>query len=131
MQSMAYPMQRSSQKKDIKAQVIAGKLASLDRSWQSKEGTYRALGMAGIEPTPPESHVTGPRFRLNHSAKGAVQLIAIIDSENLMPGFPDCAEQVNKHSVLARLVTSTVSFATSSLCFIPTPATLRPSAMRA
>jgi hypothetical protein len=29
-----------------------GKLASLYRSWQSKEGTYRALGMAGIEPTP-------------------------------------------------------------------------------
>ena len=59
------------------------------------------------------------------------QLIAIIDSENLMPGFPDCAEQANKHSVLARLVTSTVSVATPSLCFIPTPATLRPSAMRA
>ena len=50
----------------------SGKLASLNRSWQSKEGTFRALGMAGIEPTPPESHVTGPSFRLNHSAKGAV-----------------------------------------------------------
>jgi hypothetical protein len=33
----------------------AGKLASLNRSWQSKEGTYRALGMAGIEPTPSKS----------------------------------------------------------------------------
>jgi hypothetical protein len=30
--------------------VLPGKLASLNRSWQSKEGTYRALGMAGIEP---------------------------------------------------------------------------------
>ncbi len=30
---------------------ITGKLASLNCSWQSKEGTYRALGMAGIEPT--------------------------------------------------------------------------------
>ena len=38
------------------------------------------------------------------------QVIAIIDSENLMPGFPDCAEQASKHSVLARLVTSTVSY---------------------
>ena len=27
------------------------------------------------------------------------QLIAIIDSENLMPGFPDCAETAAKHSV--------------------------------
>jgi hypothetical protein len=27
------------------------------------------------------------------------QLIAIIDSENLMPGFPNCAEQARKHSV--------------------------------
>ena len=27
------------------------------------------------------------------------QLMAIIDSENLMPGFPDCSEQVRKHSV--------------------------------
>ena len=27
------------------------------------------------------------------------QLIAIIDSENLMPGFPDCATQAKKHSV--------------------------------
>ncbi len=27
------------------------------------------------------------------------QLIAIIDSQNLMPGFPDCAEQARKHSV--------------------------------
>ncbi len=31
------------------------KLASLNCSWQSKEGTYRALGMAGIEPTPSKS----------------------------------------------------------------------------
>jgi hypothetical protein len=34
---------------------VTGKLASLNRSWQSKEGTYRALGMAGIEPTPSKS----------------------------------------------------------------------------
>ena len=45
---------------------LADKLASLNRSWQSKEGTFRALGMAGIEPTPSKSHVTGPRFRINH-----------------------------------------------------------------
>ncbi len=32
-----------------------GKLASLNRSWQSKEGTFCALGMAGIEPTPSKS----------------------------------------------------------------------------
>ncbi len=31
------------------------KLASINRSWQSKEGTYRALGMARIEPTPSKS----------------------------------------------------------------------------
>ncbi len=35
--------------------IPAGMLASLNRSWQSKEGTYRALGMAGIEPTPSKS----------------------------------------------------------------------------
>ncbi len=35
--------------------LSAGKLASLNRSWQSKECTYRALGMAGIEPTPSKS----------------------------------------------------------------------------
>jgi hypothetical protein len=34
---------------------IIGKLASLNRSWQSKESTYRAFGMAGIEPTPSKS----------------------------------------------------------------------------
>ncbi len=33
----------------------AGKLASLNRSWQTKVGTYRALGMAGIELTPSKS----------------------------------------------------------------------------
>ncbi len=33
----------------------AGKLDSLNRSWQSKEGTYHALGVAGIEPTPSKS----------------------------------------------------------------------------
>jgi hypothetical protein len=27
------------------------------------------------------------------------QLIAIIDSENRMPGFPDCATQAKRHSV--------------------------------
>jgi hypothetical protein len=27
------------------------------------------------------------------------QLIAIIDSENLMPGFPDCVAHARKHSV--------------------------------
>ncbi len=35
--------------------LLTGKLASLNRSWQSKEGTFRALGMAGIEPTPSKS----------------------------------------------------------------------------
>jgi hypothetical protein len=34
---------------------FSGKLASLNRSWQSKKGTYRALGMVGIEPTPSKS----------------------------------------------------------------------------
>ena len=29
----------------------AGKLASLNRSWQSKVGTYHSLEMVGIEPT--------------------------------------------------------------------------------
>ncbi len=33
----------------------AGKLASLIRSWQSKEGTFCASGMAGIEPTSSKS----------------------------------------------------------------------------
>ncbi len=38
-----------------------------------KEDTFRALGMAGIEPTPSSQRTRlGPRFRLNHSAKGAV-----------------------------------------------------------
>jgi hypothetical protein len=33
----------------------AGKLTSLDRSWQSKGGVFRALGTAGIERTPTKS----------------------------------------------------------------------------
>jgi hypothetical protein len=40
---------------DLQITQFIGELASLNRSWQSKEGTYRALGMAGIEPTPSES----------------------------------------------------------------------------
>ncbi len=52
---------------------ISGKLASLNRSWQSKEGTIRALGMAGIEPTPSKSECNWtPLSPFNHSAKGAV-----------------------------------------------------------
>ncbi len=47
-----------------------GKLASLSCSWKSKEGMYHVLGMAGIEPRRPSQIVTGPRFRLNHQAKG-------------------------------------------------------------
>jgi len=49
------------------------------------------------------------------SRNSSGQVIAIIDSENLMPWFPDCVEQASKHSLLARLVTSTVLFATPSL----------------
>ncbi len=52
---------------------VSGKLASLNCSWQSKEGTYRALGMTGIEPTSSKSK-DWTRFRLNHSAKGAVSI---------------------------------------------------------
>ncbi len=33
-------------------QYIPGKLASLNSSWQGKEGTYYVLGMAEIEPMP-------------------------------------------------------------------------------
>ncbi len=43
----------------------AGKLASLNRSWQSNKGTFCALGMTGIEPMPSQSMVTGHRFRLS------------------------------------------------------------------
>ncbi len=35
--------------------AASGKLASLNRSWQSNKGTLRALGSAGIEPMPTES----------------------------------------------------------------------------
>ena len=40
---------------EVMMKINIGKLASLNRSRQSKEGTYRALGMAGIEPTPSKS----------------------------------------------------------------------------
>ncbi len=46
-----------------------GKLASLNCSWQSEEGTFRALGMAGIEPTP-SSQKTKPCFRLSQLSEG-------------------------------------------------------------
>ena len=32
---------------NLNVELQAGKLASLDRSWKSNKGTYRALGMAG------------------------------------------------------------------------------------
>ena len=35
---------------NLNVELQAGKLASLNRSWKSNKGTYRALGMAGIEP---------------------------------------------------------------------------------
>ena len=35
--------------------LFAGKLASLIRSWQSIKGTFRASGLAGIEPMPSKS----------------------------------------------------------------------------
>ena len=41
-------------KRDV-LRAIVGKLASLNRSWQSNKGTYRASGLAGIEPMPSES----------------------------------------------------------------------------
>ncbi len=52
--------------------MLNSKLASLNRSWQSKEGTYRALGMAGIEPTPSKSTLKGldPAFALNTRLRG-------------------------------------------------------------
>ncbi len=57
--------------------MILGKLASLNYSWQSKEGTYHALGMEGIEPTPSKSECDWTRFRLNHSAKVAVNIMIL------------------------------------------------------
>ena len=39
----------------LRAHSYTGKLASLNRSWQSIKGTFRALGMAGIEPMQSES----------------------------------------------------------------------------
>ncbi len=44
--------------KDIPERIShrkAGKLASLNRSWQSNKGTFSASGMAGIEPMPSHS----------------------------------------------------------------------------
>ena len=35
---------------------LTGKLASLNRAWQSNKGTFRASGMAGNEPMPSESN---------------------------------------------------------------------------
>ncbi len=59
-------------------QHIPGKLASLNRSWQSKEGTYRALGMAGIEPTPSKSECDWtPLSPLTTWPRGRYQIIII------------------------------------------------------
>ena len=43
--------------------------ASSNRSWQSNNGTFRASGMAGIEPMPTLVRVTGANY-----VKGAVKL---------------------------------------------------------
>ena len=39
----------------VTGKPLSGKLASLNRSWQSNKGTFRASGLAGIEPMPSES----------------------------------------------------------------------------
>ncbi len=49
----------------------AGKLALLNcSSWQSQQGTFRALGTAGIEPRCPTQVATGPSFRLSQPRPG-------------------------------------------------------------
>ncbi len=55
------------------------RLASLNRSWQSKEGTLCALEMAGIEPTSSKLHVTGP-----HSCQGAVDALHNVWTRNFV-----------------------------------------------
>ena len=44
---------------------MTGKLASLNRSWQSNKGTFSALGLAGIEPMPSESEWLDTVFALD------------------------------------------------------------------
>ncbi len=50
--------------------VKSGKLASLNRSWQSKKARIVRWGWQELNPNRPSQNVTGPHFRLNHSAKG-------------------------------------------------------------
>jgi hypothetical protein len=45
---------------------ISGKLASFNHAWHSNKGTFRASGMARIEPTLPKN-----RFRLSQYRLGA------------------------------------------------------------
>ena len=44
---------------------ITDKLASLNRLWPCNNGTFRASGMAGIEPIQSQLRVTGHRFLKN------------------------------------------------------------------
>ncbi len=58
------------------SEAKSGKLASLNSSWQSKEGTFRALGMAGIEPMPSKSEcdwTRGPAFALTTWLRGLLK----------------------------------------------------------
>jgi hypothetical protein len=56
----------------------AGNLASLNRSWQSKEGTYCVLDVAGFEPTPPESECDWTRFALITQLRGLIASKSIV-----------------------------------------------------
>ena len=47
--------------------ISLGNLVLLNRSWQSNEGTLRAIWQE-LNPRRPSQVVTGPRYRLSHSA---------------------------------------------------------------
>ena len=64
--------------------TVLGKLASLNRSWQSNEGAFHALGWQELNPWHCHAvrvRVTGPHFSLIHCAKGAVSTALNFDIE--------------------------------------------------
>ncbi len=61
---------------------VAEKPASLKRSWQRKEGTFRALGMAKIEPILSESGSSSGRLRLHPPTSSMVVSMAHHENSN-------------------------------------------------
>ncbi len=65
---------------------LSGKLASLNRA---KKARIVRWGWRELNPRRPSQSVTGPRFRLNHSAKGVIIRFMKFATPEFMRDFMD------------------------------------------